>query len=969
MVVAHAGYGKTSVLSQAVAEMATDRARIDYWLQCDAADGAPGALGAALVASIGREAKGEAVTPGFVADLLAWHAPDQVCLILDDVHRLAADSPAWAFLDELIDVLPHNGHLLLSGRVNPVVTLARREVVGSVERIGLVDLEYNDDELASLGGESDSVPNDAARWPAVRALGGAASTSAAQFLIEEVIAGWDPDRRTAVTALAHLSSINDAFAVAASSGATAAELLGDIPLVQRAADGSYQLHDLWRDALVAHHLSSDVSSALERIGRLLLLEQRFVHAAEIFQAAHSERGVADAAERLVSMPFIMVSSNDLERMLEIVTASLSDSAIPELVASAIAGTIGDERLAVEGFQRAALAAAERRDEVVEVLALQQAINLWAIIDSGVVPEWIGERAAVLTARGRIGALHTSVLARYRAARAVGDVDLAAATLQELVPPANDRDIVTYTFGMTDLGRPELIDVPGLSTGDLDVAKGRIDLAVGVWLRGLVSPEQALELGRPLVGDATSTGYAHIEVQANAVFALIALAAGRHSEGRHFADTAMARASSTGSASVRGFAELADVMCTIVEQGERHAAERLDDLLGRMPIEVWPPRPYLFALPAVYLLAPQTRTALDRCRFGPALEASLAAGRALVALREGDAAPAARLAWDRPQLLRAHVLPCHLGSLVAAVAAVGHADVGPVLAALPDVRHNLDLATAVPDEITARWAAAQVARLPPRPEYDLGVDVLGPLRLRRGDTEVVDAPWLGRQRVRQLMAFLVVHRRVSRRDTVEALWPELEVATALSNLRVNLTHLHGVLQPGRGGGVLPWFVRSDGDWLILADDGVTVDADLFDERLRHARSLDDAGRSARAREGYAAAIALDRGGFLDDWPDAPWAHFERLRLRAASITARCRLGELLLASGEPEHASQLAEAVLRFEPLQERAGRLLVHALAAQGDRATAFRVAGALVDSLRSAGLRPEPDTDAMVRGYGVLPA
>jgi DNA-binding SARP family transcriptional activator len=220
-----------------------------------------------------------------------------------------------------------------------------------------------------------------------------------------------------------------------------------------------------------------------------------------------------------------------------------------------------------------------------------------------------------------------------------------------------------------------------------------------------------------------------------------------------------------------------------------------------------------------------------------------------------------------------------------------------------------------------------------------------------------------------LAFLVVHRRVSRREAVEALWPDLEGATALSNLRVNLTHLQGVLQPGRAAGVLPWFVRSEGDWLTLSEDGVEIDADRFDEMLRRARSLDDAGRSARAREGYAAAIALDRGGFLDDWPDAPWAQFERMRLRTASITARCRLGELLLATGEPEQASQLAEGVLRNEPLQERAGRLLVHALAAQGDRATAFRVAGALVDSLRQEGLSPEPDTEVMARSYGVRPS
>ena len=193
----------------------------------------------------------------------------------------------------------------------------------------------------------------------------------------------------------------------------------------------------------------------------------------------------------------------------------------------------------------------------------------------------------------------------------------------------------------------------------------------------------------------------------------------------------------------------------------------------------------------------------------------------------------------------------------------------------------------------------------------------------------------------------------------------EAATALSNLRVNLTHLHGVLQPGRGGGVLPWFVRSDGDWLILADDGVTS-----------TRTCSTSGSDMRDRWTTPVAAPGPRGlrgsdrarsRVLDDWPDAPWAHFERLRLRAASM-ARCRL-ELLLASGEPEQASQLAEGVLRHSS-RCRSVRAACSCTPwrRRAIARTAFRVAGALVDSLVRRG-SARADTDAMVRGYGVLPA
>ncbi|MGB0112432.1 MAG: BTAD domain-containing putative transcriptional regulator [Ilumatobacteraceae bacterium] len=969
VVVAHAGYGKTSLLSQAVADAAADRSGVDLWVQCTPDDADPEVLVAAILTACGMQGTDDQVSAAVIADRLAWHAPDQVCLILDDVHRIPPGSPSWALLDELLDHLPHNAHVLLSGRVNPSVTLARRELAGAVERIGLVDLEYNDDELMSLGTDMGSELSDASRWPAVMALGGVSGSSPATFLIEEVVASWEPAQRDALTALAHLAAIDDSVAAVVIDGATAAQLLRDVPLVQQAADGSFQLHDLWRDALLAEPPTVEARRALERIGQVLLSDERIVEAAEIFQAAGSTAGVAAAAERLVAKPFILVHSQSLERMLEIATASLSESIVPELVAGAIAGRNGDEHVAVSDFERAARDAARRGDEVGEVLALQQAVNLRTVIDAEDTPAWIGERADHLVERGHQSARNVSVLVRYRAARNLGRVDDAADALRELVPPTNDRDVVAYTFGMTDLGRPEQIDVPGIAAGELDTAKERIDLAVGVWLRGLVSPETALELGRPLLADAGGTGYAHIEIQANAVFSLIALSAGLHGEARQYADTANARSSATASIPVRGFAHLADVMCTLAERGEDDAAAALGGLLEKLPIDVWPQRPYLFALPAVYVLAPQVRPVLDGCKFGPALSASLAAGQALVALRGGDPAPAARLPWDRPDLLRAHVLPCHLGSLAAAVAAVGHSGVGPVLSTLPDARVHLQRATLLAHEPTARWAAARVARLPARPDYDISIDVLGPLRLRHGDTDVVDQAWVSRQRVRQLLAFLVVHRRISRRDTAEALWPDLAVPTALSNLRVNLTHLQRILQPGRDPDVQPWFVRADSDWLSLANDGVVVDAERFDDTLRRARALDESGRSGRAREAYAEAVDLDRGGFLDEWPDATWAEFERLRLRTASIAARCRLGELLMAAGEPEAASSLAEGVLRTEPLQERAGRLLVHSLAAQGDRATAFHVAAGLVERLRDAGLRPEPGTDLMTRGYGISPS
>jgi DNA-binding SARP family transcriptional activator len=269
---------------------------------------------------------------------------------------------------------------------------------------------------------------------------------------------------------------------------------------------------------------------------------------------------------------------------------------------------------------------------------------------------------------------------------------------------------------------------------------------------------------------------------------------------------------------------------------------------------------------------------------------------------------------------------------------------------------------VAHEPTALWAAAHVATLPPRPAYDLRIEVLGPMRLLRGDTIVTEPDWVRRDRVRQLLALLVERRRISRRDAAEAIWPELGIDKALDNLRVNLTHLQRVVQPGRASGERPWFIRTDGELLVLSSTGVHVDADRFDALHSQARQFDDRGQTQFALSSFRESVALWRGTYLEDWPDAAWADVERLRLRTLLITAHCRVGELVLARGEPEEAARHAASVLRDEPLQERAGRLLVHALDAQGDRATATRALRDLVQRLDDNGLRPEAATLDLIR-------
>ena len=259
------------------------------------------------------------------------------------------------------------------------------------------------------------------------------------------------------------------------------------------------------------------------------------------------------------------------------------------------------------------------------------------------------------------------------------------------------------------------------------------------------------------------------------------------------------------------------------------------------------------------------------------------------------------------------------------------------------------------------AAARLATLPARPPYDVTVRTLGGLVVERSDGGAVDEARTDRTRVRQLLAALVLRRRVPRRELAARLWPDLPVDKAAANLRANLRHLQAALQPDRPADEPPWFVQAAGDVVALADEGVTVDVHGFDDHVGRAVQAEGSGLPSVALVEYRAALDLYGGDLLPGLDDAE-VEVERVRLRSLAHAARCRVGELVLARGEPEAALREAAAALRLEPLSERAHRLFVRAHLAVGSTAQARAVGRALVATLAAEDLRPEEETAALLR-------
>jgi len=158
-VVAPAGYGKTTLLSQ----WTEHGGRAVAWVSVDEKDNDPkillGHVARALdaVQPVGQPvfdalASPASSVPGSVVPRLGNALSSMtvpVSLVLDDVH-LVRDTECRAALSVLADHVPAGSRLVLAGRDEPPLRLARLRVEGRVLEIGPADLALTRDEAALL---------------------------------------------------------------------------------------------------------------------------------------------------------------------------------------------------------------------------------------------------------------------------------------------------------------------------------------------------------------------------------------------------------------------------------------------------------------------------------------------------------------------------------------------------------------------------------------------------------------------------------------------------------------------------------------------------------------------------------------------------------------------------------------------------------------------------------------------------
>ncbi|GGL14620.1 hypothetical protein Sme01_18440 [Sphaerisporangium melleum] len=241
-----------------------------------------------------------------------------------------------------------------------------------------------------------------------------------------------------------------------------------------------------------------------------------------------------------------------------------------------------------------------------------------------------------------------------------------------------------------------------------------------------------------------------------------------------------------------------------------------------------------------------------------------------------------------------------------------------------------------------------------PGTTLRIQILGPLRLWRGDVELDAGP---RQQA-YLLALLLAHegRPIRKAELIDLIWGEQAPDSAVNLIHKYVGALRRLLEPALPArGTSSYVLRRGGSYLCTTGAG-TLDLATFREQAGAARSALARGRHEEALDRYEQALRLWRGFAGDGLAPGPEAVPIFTGLNGEFFDACTAAAELAVSLGRPERVLPPLHLAASMGPLHEPVQAGLISVLGAAGRQVEALSVFRAVRSRLaEDVGIDPGP--------------
>jgi len=273
----------------------------------------------------------------------------------------------------------------------------------------------------------------------------------------------------------------------------------------------------------------------------------------------------------------------------------------------------------------------------------------------------------------------------------------------------------------------------------------------------------------------------------------------------------------------------------------------------------------------------------------------------------------------------------------------------------------DLGTpAVTQGATATAEQPQFRTIIERPNFDLALNMLGPIEVYRHPSErSPDDAWRLSKSL-HILCYIASRRnhRATKDSLVELFWPDADADTISKNFHPMISHARKALNLGQV--IKKDFIQyREGAYLLNPQYRYQIDTEEFELLIAEARRKRQNGDEEGAAQTTVDAVGLYRGDFLeelyDDWVEELRSYYRDLYLEALKD-----LAGFYGARGDHERVVRYGQRILQRDPYREDAHCQVMEAYVGMGNRAAAIDQFDRLRKLLRSElGVAPLPATVA----------